>query len=144
MIEEDYVNGHIERRQGGKYEGRIVIDGIVMNDIEAMFFKKDNKGYLWLKRKPLLEYDEKTLSFKKRERRPQWQAYLEKSIDDSTFAYRGEFTFLRFKYSIVGIWDKVFGIEKQRLNLFVERLPMNEQKILNALTNKKSNDEERM
>ena len=45
--------------------------------------------------------------------------------------------FLRFKYSIVGVWDNVFGKDKQRLNLFVERLPMSEQTIINSNNERK-------
>lgn len=133
----DYINGFVERKSDGRYEGKVAIDGIQLEDIEAVYFKQEDKQYLWLKRKPLLEYNQKTQSFKKRERRPQWQAYLEKQIDNNTVAYKGEFAFLRFKYSIVGIWDRILGKEKQRLNLFVERLPMSQQTILNAINERK-------
>ena len=134
---EDYVNGYIEHRKNGSYEGRVMIDGIVLPSITAVFFKKEEENYLWLKRKKVLEYDYNTQSYKQREARPQWEAYLKKQLDNDTVAYKGEFFFMRFRYSIVGVWDKVFGNEKQRLNLYVERLPMSQQTLLNNINQRK-------
>lgn len=134
---EDYVNGYIEHRKSGSYEGRVMIDGIVLPSITAVFFKKEEENYLWLKRKKVLEYDYDTQSYKQREAKPQWEAYLKKQLDNDTVAYKGEFFFMRFRYSIVGVWDKVFGNEKQRLNLYVERLPMSQQTLLNNINQRK-------
>jgi hypothetical protein len=44
---------------------------------------------------------------------------------------------LRFRYSIVGVWDNILGKDKQRLNLFVERLPMSQQTIVNRINERK-------
>jgi hypothetical protein len=49
---------------------------------------------------------------------------------------KGQFIFLRFKYSITGVWDVVIG-EKQRINLFVERLPLKKQTLLNEINERK-------
>lgn len=137
----DYTNGYVERGSGGVYQGRLTIDGVSLEGgIEAVYFKQDGKNYLWIKRRAMLEYDFETKEYKARKREPQWEAYLEKQIDSSRIAYKGVFSFFKFRYSIVGIWDAILGKEKQRLNLFVERLPMNEQTIINNINelNKKT------
>ena len=38
MIDE-YVNGFVERKQGGKYEGSLTIEGIRLPLISAVYFK---------------------------------------------------------------------------------------------------------
>lgn len=133
---DDYVNGYIERRQGGRYEGKITIDGVLLPSISAVFFTNGNENYLWLKRKKILEYDSDTQSYHEREAKPQWEAYLRKQVNNNTVAYKGDFFFLHYGYTICGVWDKVFGVEKQRLNLYVERKPMGEQTIINAINKK--------
>jgi hypothetical protein len=103
-----------------------------------VFFVNDNgEKYLWLKRKKILEYDSKTQTYKEREAKPQWEAYLKKQKDGDTIAYKGNFIFMRFKYSIIGVWDRILGMDRQRLNLYVERLPMNEQTIINSVNETK-------
>ena len=129
---EDYINGYIQRSHGGSYDGKITIDGIMLPAISAVFFKDDGENYLWLKRKNVLDYDHESQTYKEREAKPKWEAYLKKQLDGDTVAYKGEFFFMHFKYSISGVWDKVLGNEKQRLNLFVERLPMSQQTIINS------------
>lgn len=135
----DYVNGYIQRMRDGSYKGAITIDGVTLEgNIDGTYFKQDGKSYLWLRRSPMMEYDFDSQSYKTRKREPQWEAYLEKQSDNGTISYKGEFTFLRFKYSIVGIWDRVLGTDKtHRLNLFVERLPMNSQTIVNNINERK-------
>ena len=134
---EDYINGYIQRSQGGRYEGKITIDGISLPSISAIFFNDGESNYLWLKRKKVLDYDFESQTYKEREARPQWEAYLKKQIDNDTVAYKGEFFFMHFKYSITGVWDRILGNEKQRLNLFIERLPMSEQTIINSINKQK-------
>lgn len=134
---EDYINGYIQRSQGGSYDGKITIEGILLPAISAVFFKDNGENYLWLKRKKVLDYDFESQTYKEREAKPQWEAYLKKQLDSNTVAYEGEFFFLHFKYSIVGVWDKVLGNEKQRLNLFVERLPLSQQTIINSINEQK-------
>lgn len=134
---EDYINGYIQRSQGGSYDGKITIEGILLPAISAVFFKDDGESYLWLKRKNVLEYDHESQTYKEREAKPQWEAYLKKQLDGDTVAYKGEFFFMHFKYSISGVWDKVLGDEKQRLNLFVERLPLSQQTIINSINEQK-------
>lgn len=134
----DYINGYLERKQGGRYEGKITIEGINLSPIVGQYFKKDGKTYLWLKRKKLLEYNEATQTYNERERTPQWEAYLEKQLNDDTVVFKGEFLFLRFRFSIQGVWDKILGNEKQqRLNLFVERFPNAQQTIINEINERK-------
>lgn len=136
----DYVNGYIQRTQGGSYEGGITIDGISLPAISAVYFTKDSDTYLWLKRKKILDYDFESHTYKEREAIPPWEVYLKKQLNNDTVAYRGEFNFLRFRYSIVGVWDSILGKDKQRLNLFVERLPMSQQTIVNGINKRKQNE----
>ena len=136
---EDYINGYIQRSQGGSYDGKITIEGILLPAISAVFFKDNGENYLWLKRKKVLDYDYESQTYKEREARPQWEAYLKKQIDnDTAVSYKGEFFFMHFKYSITGVWDKILGNEKQRLNLFVESLPMSQQTIVNSIIEQKT------
>ena len=135
--ERGYANGYLERKSGGRFEGAIKIDGVDLSPIEGMYFNDSNGTHLWLKRKPVLQYETKTQTYKQKIREPRWEAYLKKQLDNNTVAYKGEFMFLRFKYSIVGVWDKILGNDKQRLNLFVERLPMSEQTIINSNNERK-------
>ena len=136
---EDYINGYIERQNGGAYEGRINIDGISLPAIIGVYFKDDGENYLWIKRKKVLEYDFESQTYKEREAKPQFEAYLKKQIDGNVVAYKGEFVFMRFKFSITGVWDKVLGKDKQRLNLFVERLPLAQQTIINSINQSRKN-----
>ena len=137
---DDYVNGYVERKQGGKYEGSLTIEGIMLPSISAVYFKDGEESYLWLRRKKVLDYDFESQTYKEREAKPQFEAYLKKQLDGETVAYKGEFIFMRFKFSITGVWDKILGNEKQRLNLFVERLPMSQQTIINSINQSKRND----
>lgn len=135
MNTDGYINGYIQRQKDGSVEGGITIDGVSLSPIEATFFDEDGKKCLWLKRKQILEYDERTQSFMGRASEPRWEAYLQKK-SDGVVAYYGECHFLHFRYSITGVWDSILGKEKSRLNLFVERLPMNEQNIINNINSR--------
>ena len=135
---EDYINGYIQRSQGGAYDGKITIEGILLPAISAVFFKDNGENYLWLKRKKVLDYDYESQTYKEREAKPQWEVYMKKQLEDNVVAYKGEFFFLHFKYSISGVWDKVLGNEKQRMNLFVERLPLSQQTVINAINEQKT------
>lgn len=123
-------NGFLERKSGGRYEGKLSIEGIDLSPIEGVYFQEDGKQYLWIKRKYLVEYDYESQSYKKRPREPRWETYLEKQIDNNIVAYKGECYLLHFRFYVVGTWDLVMGKDKQRLNLFVERVPMSEQNII--------------
>ena len=125
-------DGFLERMQGGRYEGRLRIDGVDISPIEGVYFKEKGGNYLWLKRKPMLEYDPDTQSYRQKSREPRWEAYLKK-LGNGIVAYKGDFAFLRFRYSITGVWDVVLGKDKHRLNFVVERLPRNEQTIINNI-----------
>lgn len=129
----EYINGYIERKNDGNFDGVLVVDSIDISPITAVCFKQDGKTYLWLRRKNVLVYDERAQEYKTRKREPRWEAYLEKQMDGNVVAYKGEFCFLMFKYEIVGIWDKVFGKDKMRMNFFVERVPMERQNIINGI-----------
>lgn len=139
---EDYVNGYVERKRDGKYEGKVAINGIALGTIQGVYFQEHGEDYLWLRRKKILEYDEQQQIFHEREPRPQWECYLKKTTTPQGVNYRGEFVFMRFKFSIIGIWDNVLGRDDKshRLNLYIERLPMEEQSILlNINEQKKTN-----
>jgi hypothetical protein len=143
MYDDDYINGFIERRSGGRYEGNITISGVSLSPIEATYFKDNGKNYLWLKRKPVMEYDWNTQEYRLRKAQPYWEAYLEKQVtsNEQLVAYKGEFIFMRFKYSICGVWDTVLGkSERHRLNLYIERLPLNKQTILLNINERNRND----
>lgn len=127
-----YINGFIERKTSGRYEGCLRVDGVDLSPIEGVYFMRQGIQYLWLKRKPLLEYDFNKEKFFQRESEPGWEAYLQKH-PSSTASYKGECVLLKFRYSIVGFWDDVLGKDKHRLNLIVERLPMSQQTIINAI-----------
>lgn len=138
----DYINGFVERQTGGVYAGRLTVEGIDLSPIQAQYFKQDGENYLWIKRKPIMEYDMESQRYNKRERRPQVEIYMKKQVDgDGTVAYRGEFKFMRFCFAIVGVWDKILGKDMQRLNLYVERKPMSEQTILNSINERKRNND---
>lgn len=143
MYADEYINGYIERKTNGYYDGHLKIEGVDISPIEGVYFDKDGKQYLWLKRKPIMEYDFDTLKFKTRKRKPYWECYLEKQINDNVVSYKGEFFFLRFRYTISGTWDNVFGMDKKRLNLFIDRKPMEEQTILKRLNEKNRQDNEK-
>lgn len=140
-MNDDYINGYVERRKDGTYGGSLTIEGInLQGGITATYFKDDGENYLWIRRKKVLEYDFESQAYHERDAKPHFEAYLKKQLDGNAVAYKGEFAFMRFRYSITGVWDKVFGNEKQRLNLFVERLPLSEQTIINSINeSRKSN-----
>ena len=134
----DYVNGFLERVSDGSYQGRLVIEGVDISPIIGVYFKKEGCSYLWLKRKRILEYDMVTKTFSEREAHPQWEAYLKKETANNAVAYKGEFFFLRFRFSIIGIWDNVLGGgNTRRLNLIAERMKMSEQTIINKINVRK-------
>lgn len=136
-----FVDGYIEKKTGGRYGGEIIIDGVNLSPIEALYFKQDGEMYLWLKRSPALVYDIESQSYKTRELEPRWECYLKKVVDDNAVAYKGEFVFLRIRYAIRGVWDDVFGKDerKHKLNLFIERMPMKQQNIINDINELKRN-----
>ena len=48
---------------------------------------------------------------------------------------------MRFRFKIEGVWDSVLGMDKKhRLNLFIERLHMSEQTIINSINERKRNN----
>lgn len=136
----DYINGHIERKSGGKYEGQIIVDGVDLSPIEATYFVQDHKNYLWIRRKPIMEFDIERQQYITRRRKPDFECYLEKQVNGGVVEYKGVFTFLRFRYSMVGVWDRILGKDLQRLNLYVERLPLKEQTILKGINERKRNN----
>ena len=143
MNDYGFTNGYIERRAGGRYEGGVSVQGIDLSPVEATFFNDGGDSYLWLKRKPVMEYDFESRSYITRQRRPSFEAYLKKQVDDGVVAYRGEFMFMRFRFSIVGVWDSVLGSDDKRLNLYVERLPASQQTILNDINRRKRDGDKR-
>jgi hypothetical protein len=139
-METGYVNGYVQRMRRGAYKGTLTIDGVELEGgIEATYFKQGGDVYLWLRRTQVMEYDYESQSYITRKREPQWEAYLKKQSDGSMISFKGTFFFLRSKYSIIGIWDSVLE-DKNRLNLFVEQLPMNEQTISNKINERKRNE----
>lgn len=137
-----YINGFVQRERDGKYQGKLSIQQIDISPLEATYFKDENgDDYLWLKRKPIMDYDFETQAYTTRQRKPHFEAYLKKQVGgDGVIAYKGEFMFMRFRWSLVGVWDNILGKDNQRLNLFVERLPTSQQTILRSINERKRND----
>ena len=133
----DYINGYIERKPNGTYQGMLSIDGIDISPIIGVYFQKDDDKSLWLKRKRILEYNDTTQTYNEREAYPKWEAYLKKQTDANVVAYKGEFFFLRFRFTIIGVWDKVLGKDSKRINFIVERCKMSEQTIINKINARK-------
>lgn len=131
----EYTNaGFLQKTKDG-FEGNLNIEDIDISPIEGMFFvyEKDKKQYLWLKRKPMMEYNIDAKKYVFRAREPRWEVYMKKH-GYGDVAFTGEFVFLHFKFKIDGIWDKSEnGQKKKRINLFVERLPMQDQTIINNI-----------
>lgn len=139
-MNDDYINGYVERKNDGTYGGSLTIEGITLQGgITAVYFKDEGESYLWLRRKKVLEYDFESQTYKERDAKPQFEAYLKKQIDNNAVAYKGEFIFMRFKFSITGVWDKILGNDKQRLNLYIERLPHSQQTIINSINKARKN-----
>lgn len=137
MDEYGYISGYIERKNGGRYEGSLSIQGIDLSPVEATFFKDGDENYMWLKRKPIMEYDMESQSYRTRQRKPYFEAYLKKQSDNNVVSYKGEFVFMRFKFVVSGVWDGVLGKDSQRMNLFIERMPVSQQTILNDINKRK-------
>jgi hypothetical protein len=137
----EYINGYIERKSNGAFEGKVSIEGIDLSPIAAVMFEDDGKNYLWLKRKDMLVYDAEQQRYLTRKREPQWEAYLEKQMQNNTVEYKGEFFFMCLRFSIVGVWDRILGKDKSRMNFFIERLPMSQQNIINGITRQNNKDE---
>lgn len=125
-------SGYIERTERGCYEGAMDVEGVDLSPIEGVYFQEDGNSMLWLRRKPVLEYIASEMMYKPRPSEPRWEAYLKKNNDGGGIAYKGVFTFLHFRYSIVAIWDKALA-DKNRMNFFAERLPMEQQNIINSI-----------
>ena len=144
MIYDEYISGYLQRRGDGEYVGELRIDGIDLSPITGVYFKRDGVTHLWLKRCKVIEYNMNTNEYVRRDARPRWETYLVKRADGGAVAFYGEFTFFHFKYSIKGVWDEVLGNEKvSRLNLYVERLPINQQTIINNIHNRKNNGKDK-
>ena len=135
----DYVNGYIERQTGGQYGGVLRIEGIDLSPVQGVYFTSEGDNYLWIKRKPIMEYSFERQEYINRERRPRLDIYMKKQVDgDGVVAYKGEFMFMRFKFSVTGVWDSILGKDtRQRLNLYVERLPLSQQTLLQSINERK-------
>ena len=130
----EYISGYIQRNGEGCYDGKLTIDGVDISPIEGMYFQENGDNYLWIKRKQILVYNQEQMKFNERRPNPYWEAYLKK-VGNSGYSFFGEFMFMRFKYQIYGVWDRNLGVERKRLNFFVERLPIKEQTIILKMKN---------
>lgn len=119
--------GYIELSKGD-YVGELSIDGVNISPIIGLLFKDNGKSWLWLKRKKILEYDFQKGEYYSRTPTPIFEVYLKRKTTNGKISYYGEFVFFKFKYSIVGMWSS-----HKRIELYVDRLPDNEQKIVNRL-----------
>lgn len=136
----DYNNGFIDKGDNGEYLGNLNIEGINLSPVCGQYFKKDGDTFLWIKRRPVLEYDFKTGQYSRREREPRFECYLKKQSDGDAVSFRGEFVFMRFRFSITGVWDSyIYGDSHRRLNLYIERMPASQQTIINSINERKRN-----
>lgn len=119
--------GYIELSKGD-YVGELSIDGVNISPIIGLLFKDNGKSWLWLKRKKILEYDFQKGEYYSRTPTPIFEVYLKRKTTNGKISYYGEFVFFKFKYSIVGMWSS-----NKRIELYIDRLPDNEQKIVNRL-----------
>lgn len=119
--------GYIELSKGD-YVGELSIDGVNISPIIGLLFKDNGKSWLWLKRKKILEYDFQKGEYYSRTPTPIFEVYLKRKTTNGKISYYGEFVLFKFKYSIVGMWSS-----NKRIELYVDRLPDNEQKIVNRL-----------
>ena len=135
----EYINtGYLEKGKDG-FAGKINIEDVDLSPIEGMFFiyEKDKKQYLWIKRKPVMEYDVNLKKYILRVREPRWEVYMKKQ-EYGQIDFSGEFIFLHFKFKINAIWDNTeIGKKKKRINFFIERLPMEHQTIINNINERK-------
>lgn len=127
--------GYIELTKG-EYVGELSIDGVNISPIVGFFFKDKRTRWLWIKRKRILEYDFENGTFANKDPKPSFETYLQKQSSGNV-AYKGEFVFFKFKYSVVAFWDD--EKTKRKMTLSVERLPNKQQNILNKI--KEINDE---
>lgn len=130
--ENAYSNGYLKRDKGGKYEGVLTIEGIDLSPIVGVYFQDKGDEYLWLKRKRIIDYDISSGSYVPRNPKPFWECYLEKHGVGNKATYEGKFTFFHLRYKIVGVQDPVFK-DEHRVNFFVDRLPGEEQTIINGI-----------
>lgn len=134
IIQRQIYDGFLEKTRNGTYEGNVIIDGVDLSPITGIYFKENSKFWLWLKRKDKIDYNFQDGTYKKRVAVPYWECYLEKQ-KGGRIAYKGFFFFCHFKYAIVGMWDKYMQ-DKDRMNLYIERLPQEEQTIINNIKSK--------
>lgn len=122
-------SGSIEKTKG-EYIGTLNIDGVDISPIVAYFFTKNHIKWLWIKRRQILEYDIDNNVFTKKNPTPKFEVYMKKQ-QHGNIAYKGEFVFFKFKYDIFAIWHESNG--KEKLELYVERVPKENQNILNSI-----------
>lgn len=127
--------GYIERTKG-EYVGEMSIDGINISPIVGFFFKDGRTRWLWVKRKKILEYDMETGTYSTKNPKPTFEVYMQKQTSGN-IAYKGEFVFFKFKYSIVAFFDDAKTQDK--VCFAIERMPIEQQNILNRI--KEINDE---
>lgn len=130
--------GFLERTKDGNFDGEINIEGVDLSPITGVFFEEGKEKFLWLRRRPLLVYDYEHNGYLKRPREPRWETYLTKKAIDGTSIYKGTCFLLHIKYELSAIWD---GILKSRMNLYIERLPLEKQNIINSIRDKNNGEE---
>lgn len=121
--------GYIELSKG-EYVGELSIDGVDISPVVGLLFKDKGKSWLWIKRKKILEYDFEKGEYYSRTPTPVFDVYLKRQVNNGKTSYRGEFVFFKFKYSIVCMWS---ATNNKRIDIYVDRLPESEQKIVNRL-----------
>lgn len=124
-----YANGCLERKAGGRYEGTMKIEGVELSPIVGTYFKTNGETFLWLRRRPIIEYDFDRNEYVNKTPRPAWEVYMKKGKERG-IAFRGSFIFFHFRFDIVGIWNDPNKLDK--LNFFVERAE--EQEIINGIS----------
>lgn len=135
-----FVDGYIERCHG-TYEGILSVEGINLSPITGTYFKENGGQWLWIKRKEILQYDISEKKYKKKKPAPFFECYMKKQLGGE-IAYKGYFYFSHLKFAITGIYDKYLK-DVDRLNLYIERVPMSEQNIINNINQRNTKKDEK-
>jgi len=105
--------GFVARGING-YIGKINIEGVTL-DINATFWKREKRRFVWIQRQKMIKYDEREKKFYDIMPRPILDCkanYTYKKFPD--ISYRGQFMFARFKFDLTGRFED----KKEKILLF--------------------------
>lgn len=121
--------GYVRRTIKG-YQGELNIDNVRL-DIDASFWDNKDKGnFIWVQRKKIKVYSEKTTTFVEKMPTPIINIFLfDTNKEFPQVSYKGNFTFIGgFCYEIAGKWESrekkklLFSIERAEKQPIIDRL----------------------